>query len=421
MGLSYPQGQASTAAPKRDLPESSTCGERSLRLWRIVAADLQGFPRVTSLRLWPSDLRVNADQDTTSAHTRRLIVFVFGNTLLTMYSVPALPDPRGPISEILIERLQGSRGRSIPLPRVVGDVLDDDDVHLALYVCYELHYRGWAGVDAGWEWDPDLLRARAQLEAAFLRGLWSAVPTPRFSNPDAIVDDLRAVIDGANGPSLSAYAASEATLSHLRELAIHRSAYQLKEADPHTWAIPRLPAGAAKSALIGLQFDEYGNGEPGKSHAELFADTMRALDLDPTYGAYLGLVPGVTLATVNLLSMFGLHRAHVGACIGHLAVFEMTSVVPMGRYAQALRRVTGRNAGAAFYDVHVVADENHQHIAVDTMVPALLEQNPEYASDVLFGASTLVLLERRFAEHVLTAWTADAGSLRQRRSIRLAS
>ena len=33
-----------------------------------------------------------------------------------------------------------------------------------------------------------------------------------------------------------------------------------------------------------------------------------ALGLDPSYGAYLDLIPGVTLATVNLMSLFGLHR-----------------------------------------------------------------------------------------------------------------
>jgi hypothetical protein len=43
--------------------------------------------------------------------------------------------------------------------------LSDDDLHLALYLCYELHYRGLAGVDVGWEWDPALLSFRAQLEA----------------------------------------------------------------------------------------------------------------------------------------------------------------------------------------------------------------------------------------------------------------
>jgi len=41
----------------------------------------------------------------------------------------------------------------------VADPLADDDLHLALYCCYELHYRGFDGVDPGWEWDPHLLAA----------------------------------------------------------------------------------------------------------------------------------------------------------------------------------------------------------------------------------------------------------------------
>ena len=42
------------------------------------------------------------------------------------------------------------------------------------------------------------------------------------------------------------------TRTHMQELAIHRSAYQRKEADPHTWALPRL-SGAAKAVLMQLQ------------------------------------------------------------------------------------------------------------------------------------------------------------------------
>ena len=41
------------------------------------------------------------------------------------------------------------------------------DLHLALHVCYELHYRGFAGVDARWEWDAGLLHLRATLEEIF--------------------------------------------------------------------------------------------------------------------------------------------------------------------------------------------------------------------------------------------------------------
>ena len=49
-----------------------------------------------------------------------------------------------------------------------------------------------------------------------------------------------------------------------------------------------------------LQADEYGRGKPGASHAELFAETMSALDLDPTPGAYIDRIPGTTLAHARL-------------------------------------------------------------------------------------------------------------------------
>ena len=122
-------------------------------------------------------------------------------------------------------------------------------------------------------------------------------------------------------------------------------AYQLKEADPHTWAIPRLD-GRAKAALVDIQIGEYGDGNAQHVHATLFVDAMRALELDPSYGMYLDRIPGVTLATVNLVSLLGLHRRWRGALVGHLALFEMCSVVPMGRYAHAMHRLGAGNGSA---------------------------------------------------------------------------
>jgi hypothetical protein len=335
-------------------------------------------------------------------------------------SAPALPRARGPISHTVIQALRrpphADHAFEALLPRG-ADPMGDDDLQLALYVCYELHYRGWAGVDPGWEWDPHLLALRQRMEAAFLGALHAAVEPSVATDPlrpaDA-VEALRRLVDASDGPSLSTYAAEQATLDQLREFAIHRSLYQLKEADPHTWAIPRLPPSRGKAALLRLQFDEYGEGLPGRSHAELFAETLRALDLDDRYGAYLDVVPAATLATVNLLSLLGLHRALVGACIGHLAVFEMTSVVPMGRYADAVRRLTGCDAGTEFYDVHVVADAEHQQVAIDQLVPGILETEPALADDVLFGARALMLLEGRLTEHLLGCWDAGRSSLQPR-------
>ena len=69
-------------------------------------------------------------------------------------------------------------------------------------------------------------------------------------------------------------------------------------------------------------------------HAALFAARWTRSGLDSRYGAYVDHLPAVTLATVNLMSLFGLHRRLRGAIVGHLALFEMTSSIPNRRYAQ---------------------------------------------------------------------------------------
>src|SRR4051812_4367066 len=206
----------------------------------------------------------------------------------------ALPVARGPLSAYVLEHLAGPP-RPLPRgPQVTDDPLSGDDLHLTLHVLYELHYRGFRKVSDLWEWEPSLLAFRATLESRFLDGLRDAL-----GQPAALVDieaALHQLIADADGPSLSAHVLEHGTLEQVREFAVHRSLYQLKEADPHTWGIPRL-TGRAKAAMVAIQADEYGNGDPSTMHSSLFARTMRALRLDPTYGAYVNAVPGVTLAT----------------------------------------------------------------------------------------------------------------------------
>lgn len=147
-------------------------------------------------------------------------------------------------------------------------------------------------------------------------------------------------------------------------------------------------------------------------HSSLFADAMTALDLDPTYGAYVNRLPAVTLATTNLISLFGLHRRLRGALVGHLASFEMNSVGPMGRYGAWLASLGVSMQGRNFYDAHVTADEVHRHIALDDLVGGFLEIEPEQASAVWFGAQAVALVEAAFADHLVTAWKDDGSSLR---------
>jgi hypothetical protein len=288
--------------------------------------------------------------------------------------------------------------------------LSDDDLHLALYVLYELHYRGFAGVDDEAEWDTGLLRLRARLESQFVSALMTEVGPPAPCEPRAVRSEIERVIANGSGPSLSSHMFTAGTLEQMREFAIHRSAYQLKEADPHTWGIPRL-TGEAKAAMVEIQSDEYGNGSAPRMHSELFATTMKALGLDARYGTYLDTLPGTTLATVNLVSLFGLHRRWRGALVGHLAVFEMCSVEPMGRYAAALRRLGVAEAAARFFDVHVEADATHEVIAATRLAGGFAHAEPSRAGDVLFGARALMAVEERFARHLLDAWHQGRSSL----------
>ena len=323
----------------------------------------------------------------------------------------SLPDARGPLSEAVLTRLMTPPARALPVPDVlrVPDPLADDDLHLALYLCYELSYRGLPGVGDDWEWEPSLLVVRRALERAF-EGALRAIPVPPAPPAGDTDMALRSLIGADDAPSLSRHLERSGTREQVREFLIHRSAYQLKEADPHSFAIPRL-AGAAKAALVEIQSDEYGGGRPDRVHAELFRRTMIGVGLDGRYGAYVAELPGVTLATVNLMSMCGLNRRLRGAIVGHLACFEMTSSLPNRRYGNALRRLGYGEVVIDFFDEHVEADAVHENLAAVDLAGGLLRAEAELAGDVMWGAAALLHLDGRWARHLMDSWSAGKSSL----------
>jgi Iron-containing redox enzyme len=325
---------------------------------------------------------------------------------------PSLPAPRGPLSDRVIETLEGpAQSNRTDLPTDVAAGALGEDFQLTLYVLYELHYRGFAEVDARWEWSPNLIALRSELEADFEATLRKRVHLwEGEADPARLGETIMKLIEADNGPQLSRHMERSADLDQFREFLIHRSAYQLKEADPHSWAIPRLD-GPVKAALVEVQADEYGGGRPQRVHATLFAKAMGALDLDPCYGTYLDRIPAVTLATVNLMSLFGLHRRLRGATVGHLAAFETTSPIPNGRYAKGLRRLGLGEDALDFFDEHVEADSVHENIAVYDMAQGLALSEPHLTDDILFGVRSLLDLDGRWAEHVLDAWGRGTSSL----------
>ena len=324
----------------------------------------------------------------------------------TAAGVQPMPSPRGPISEALVEALRGDRpAGSLPVPPADVDPYGED-LQLALHLSYELHYRSLPGVDDALEWDPDLLRLRARLERPFLEALRR--DTSGSDDVEAALAPL--LLEPVSGTGPSWHLAGEGERWQLREYVAHRSVYHLKEADPQAFVVPRLE-GQVKAAMVSVQHDEYGAGRVERMHATLFAAMMRELDLDDSYGAHVDLAPAATLAPVNLMSLLGLHRSLRGAAVGQFVMVEVTSSPGSRRLSAAFDRLSDGTAGQRFYDEHVEADAVHEQL-LRAGLRDLLRREPHLAADVVLGVQAGLLLEDRFAEHVLGAWRTGASSLR---------
>jgi hypothetical protein len=279
---------------------------------------------------------------------------------------------------------------------------------LALYLCYEMHYRGLADVE--WEWDPGLLKFRTELERVFESRLRDEVATVVRGHEMEMVTMLDQLVEDFPGTSLSKYFHETGTVDQFREFCVHRSAYQLRAAHPQTLSLPRR-AGEAQAALVEVPVNEWNSGEADRVRARLFATTMTALGLDDSYGSYVEILPGVTLATVNLASMFSFHPQWRAALVGHLAVSETTSMESMERYSGALSRFGVGPVGRRVADRRVAVDERRPLLARNHIVAGLLGAAPQLSADLLFGAAAVLMLEQRFADHLLDAWSENRSSL----------
>lgn len=312
------------------------------------------------------------------------------------------------VINLLSERAPRTR-----LDRIEASIGDCDpygiDVQLSLYVCYELHYRGFAGVDPEWEWSPALLHLRARLEEAFL----TAVHRDLGEIDCSATEEIRRLSAAPGDVSRPAeYLRDEGTWQQMREYFAHRSVYHLKEGDPHAWAIPRL-SGQAKASLVAAEFHGCGAGRGDQVRQRRYADLMDAADLDSSYLAYIDRVPAAALAVVNLMSLFGLHRSHRGAAIGYFAAIEITSSRRSRLLLDALDRLDAPGPCREFYREHLQADAVHEQAVRSDVVGELLSAEPHLGDDVVFGMRAFELLEERLGGHLLRSWRSGDPSLRR--------
>jgi len=247
---------------------------------------------------------------------------------------------------------------------------DAAEAHITLWALYEQHYRGFGDVDVALEWHPTLIALRGELEEWFAEQLMDRFVPPASTVP--LAEAFFTYVEGHEGPSIATYVQREASSDEVLDLLRARSLYQLHEADPTTWAVPRLPV-RPQVALMALQYDEYGGGNRRRQHAQLFRG-MEARGLDPAFGAYVDDAPVDVLAQNNAMSLFGLHRRWRGAAVGHLAAFEAEAV--------------------------------HEPLAVREICLPLVADEPALVDGVFHGAFTCLDLEARTAQALLDAWAA---------------
>jgi hypothetical protein len=318
-----------------------------------------------------------------------------------------LPKPRGPLSEWLVARLAGTGMAGTAATGAVPVADSWDDECISLWTLHELSFRGFEDADDRAEWDPALLGVRHELETSLeerLRARWTRTD-PAPVAPEEVPEALEAVVAADDGPSLADHVRRHADRDQVLELLRQRSVYHLKESDPSAFVVPRLPV-RAKAALMALQFDEYGDGDPNRLHSHLFARGLEAVGLRAEYGAYVDDALPETLEANNAGSLLGLHRRLRGAAMGHLAAFEMTSSLPSRKMVQGLERLELGGPMSAYYDEHVEADAIHEHLASRDICGTLAEDEPDQAGEIVFGAYTCLDVEARFASALLTSWGA---------------
>ena len=319
-----------------------------------------------------------------------------------------LPMPRGSLSSWMFDHLRQITDEAPRCTVELPDCETDDaaDSAVTLWALHELSYGGFEDVADRAEQHPTVLVLRARLESeleARLRERWTG-DVPAAAD---VADALFSLAESHDGPSLAAHVHRHADRGQVLALLEQRSVYHLKEADPASWAIPRLPV-RAKASLMELQYDEYGGGDPNRLHAHLFARGLGAAGMRSDYGAYVDGAMTEGLDMNNAVSMFGMQRRLRGAAMGHLAAFEATSSLPSRRMVQGLERLDFPDAMVGYYSEHVEADAVHEHLAARDICGTLAMDDPGQAGEIMFGAFTALDLEARFATALLDAWGVAA-------------
>ena len=302
-----------------------------------------------------------------------------------------LPTPRGPLSRDVVRILQGHGSIAAADTYESTGAMDDGDFQVALWMLQVTEAAGFHDVDDRVGGSLRVRDLRWYLQREFEHDLRRLVAAPRTGDLASFIDGLRhdVAVDDASP--------STPTIEVARLVA--KAPYLAWEADPHTLALARVEA-PLKQAMADIQAGEYGVGF-GDTHATIYRNCLSELGIGVNEA--LDRAPSEAFAFANAAWLFGSDRRLRGAALGQLCMLEMDSVSPCARAIAAWDHHGLPAAARRWYDVHVLADEEHDQVIRGQLIPTLHASTPDLVADAAWGAAVTNELLRQMTDGITVA------------------
>ncbi len=284
------------------------------------------------------------------------------------------PGARGPLSAWVLDAVSGRPSDPLVRRDRVTMAIDDDDAQLALWLLEITAVADIAGVDPAGRREVEPVASA--LRDRFEERLRELVPTPEVE-PGELWTHLESMRTPPPADDSAAATADEVLATFAA-----KAPYLGWEADPHTLMLAVIEP-ELKTPIATIQAGEYGVGH-GRPHAGIYRDCLEAVGM--TVADAVDAAPAAALAFANCAWLFARRRHLRGASVGQLCFLEIDSVDPCRARAADWDRAGLPDAGRRWYDVHVLADAEHQDVVRHQLVPAIEEHTPWLVPDAIFGA-----------------------------------
>lgn len=243
---------------------------------------------------------------------------------------------------------------------------------------------------------------RADLEDELIAPILAAA-SERVAGQDARSYVERLLPEIRNTPPsafLSYLDASPHREHHYRNFLIQSSADLLAEASASALGVVG-EFGEPQSALFRILIDEFGYGEHGKKHSQLFRKTLSGFDLNTEYNAYWPLWDTPALAIHNTIHCLFQSPRHFFKQVGFLLFAETAYQQSTGEHFRYLKK-HHPSVDGTYFGEHAHIDIHHTRMVVEEVVAPLVDKfGPTAGHEILIGAEATRAVFKAGDAHML--------------------